>query len=1689
MRKWKRIMSVLLTGVVLLGNSLYIVPERVQAADGEGLKGTIESKIPFGNNEITCLGPVGGTVGEGQKMFTWTKGGGDDQNWTAEEIEGKGIYRLSLTKNGTTLYLAENGTQVGADAVLTAASAEDTAGQWVFETAKGTDQEGYYRIKNVKNHLYLTTKRTDATSSRDLTVELNEAMESDSQLWKPGFAVKEATDIPDPEPDPDENAIKGYLTCMEAPAQHLSVDGGLSTDGAKMIIWSGPQSNQEWVFQPVEEQNAEKGYVIKNRVTQKVLAANDSAKGSQLVQKTYAQGDGKQIWIFETIGSDTGYRMKNQGTGLYAAAGDTKNGAKVCQNDLDSFTSLQVWATEANVLAVEGSPLSKVEDEDFFRSLADQNQCLAVSGGSMEENAEIATWTGPEVNQKWKLQKAGESEGEYYLVNISSQKAISAPDMKEGKRLIQKSIEEGDAKQIWTFIKAENGRYRIKNKETRLYLTADVSASGSRVLQKNYMDSPLQIWCADERTVIEPVQNTEDYAIKIWIKEGVTVTADKGSAVTKGESVTFTLTPRVGYEVRNMEFFVNDVKQTLADGENGVRTCTVENVSEDMTVKAGADVTCLNGYVYIPENDYTGRNQCLSPRVVEALDGTLYATFENGIPSEIEEGEYSFPVYESKDKGDTWKRVGEIINDDKIHPDSYYKITKYTDVGAPSEAVEVQQGEEGAIRHPWSLQCCPQLFILPEDQGELKKGTLVCAGVAVPLEEGAEKVSDAGYGGLWESSLDFYYSTDGGRSWNFKSTIAEGGENGRNIMGYDPVWEPFFLYHEKNLICYYSDETDPQHAQKLVYKITTDGGATWGEPVDIVSINNRGARPGMPIVTELENGDWMMVYETVGMTNPIKSGVKIAKDPYNWNPSEPGPTLPGIRNVYGGSPYVFTLKDGRVVAGTGSLSEVFVNTENDGTGEWVAKATGAPAGYNRCFFQLSTGEFFITGTEGPGFASQNNKIFAKRVWADEALDVTLDHIEVTAPAKTSYKIGEELDLTGMNAEAVYSDGSKKDITEKVRIEGFDTSAAGRQKITVTYGKKTAEFTVTVRKVYKVKVSYRAEEGSVKAEEGDTWKEIGRDEIIEILEDGSQKFQIVPSEGYEIANVRLGEESVLDQVTPGADGSGTITLEGMALEGMPSDITLMAVFKAKEAAYRIRPGVNGTITADKPLAGAGEEVTFTFTPADKYELTDVLVNDQSVIEKVTVDSETKTGTLKITVEQDMVISAVFKQIYKIKVSYRAEEGSIKAEEGGTWKEIGRDETVEIEEDGSQKFQIVPSEGYEIANVRLGEESVLDQVTPGADGSGTITLEGMALEGMPSDITLMAVFKAKEAAYRIRPGVNGTITADKPLAGAGEEVTFTFTPADKYELTDVLVNDQSVIEKVTVDSETKTGTLKITVEQDMVISAVFEQPVVLTGIEVTAPEKTVYKTGESLDLTGMKVTAVYSDGSTKDVTGEAKAEGFDSSAAGAKQITVTYKGKTAEFTVTVEKSGEEKPGGDKPGVQKPVTVSKIKITGISKKVAAGKKIQLTATVSPSNAANKAIEWKSGNKKVATVNSKGIVTMKKNSGGRKVTITAIAKDTRKVKASYTITSAKGKVKKVSITGKKTVRAGKTLKLAAKVKAEKGANKKIKWKSSNTKYATVSSSGKVKAKKAGKKKTVKVTAMATDGTNKKATITIKIK
>lgn len=177
-------------------------------------------------------------------------------------------------------------------------------------------------------------------------------------------------------------------------------------------------------------------------------------------------------------------------------------------------------------------------------------------------------------------------------------------------------------------------------------------------------------------------------------------------------------------------------------------------------------------------------------------------------------------------------------------------------------------------------------------------------------------------------------------------------------------------------------------------------------------------------------------------------------------------------------------------------------------------------------------------------------------------------------------------------------------------------------------------------------------------------------------------------------------------------------------------------------------------------------------------------------------------------------------------------------------------------------------------------------------------------------------------------------------------------------------------------------------------------------------------------------------------------------------------------------------------KPILVSKIIVTGDIVKLAAGKSVTLKTEVTPKDALDTEVTWSSSNNKYAAVTANGKVTAKKAGAGKIVTITATAKDGSGVKATYKIKIYKNAVKKIKLSAKsKSVKPGKKVKIKAKVSPSKSVNTTLKWSSSNTKYATVNSKGVVTTKKAGKGKTVIITAKATDGSNKKAIIKIKIK
>ena len=157
-------------------------------------------------------------------------------------------------------------------------------------------------------------------------------------------------------------------------------------------------------------------------------------------------------------------------------------------------------------------------------------------------------------------------------------------------------------------------------------------------------------------------------------------------------------------------------------------------------------------------------------------------------------------------------------------------------------------------------------------------------------------------------------------------------------------------------------------------------------------------------------------------------------------------------------------------------------------------------------------------------------------------------------------------------------------------------------------------------------------------------------------------------------------------------------------------------------------------------------------------------------------------------------------------------------------------------------------------------------------------------------------------------------------------------------------------------------------------------------------------------------------------------------------------------------------------------KIPVSGISLDKEAlslerGGSVTLTSNVMPADATIKKVTWKSSDESVATVTQNGLVTGLKTGNA---TITATTLDGG-FKAICPVTVSPVHVRSVTLNRKTaTIITGKSLRLTATVSPENADTKKVIWKSSNKKVATVSSAGLVKAKKAGK---ATITAKAKDG------------
>jgi hypothetical protein len=396
-----------------------------------------------------------------------------------------------------------------------------------------------------------------------------------------------------------------------------------------------------------------------------------------------------------------------------------------------------------------------------------------------------------------------------------------------------------------------------------------------------------------------------------------------------------------------------------------------------------------------------GRGNCaIYPKSAQLRSGRLVASFEKAtvVPTTGSADGETLPIYKSDDYGTTWQPLSEVKAPAYLSHDP--RFAKYTS--------------------NWTN---PYLYVLPQDVGSLKRGTLLLASIVsgddyfyrehkaadpnwVPSNDGDRK----------DMAVALFSSTDDGVTWKVAGVIATGGWQGgsagaigRNVSNanafkqVDPLWEPYLMVYGGRLVCYYSDENDyvgydpvtgvprvdpdngvaaDSHGQILVHKTWNGRSATWSEPVvDVPGISQDmgggkteigGGRPGMTNVVQTTDGKWLLTFEYWGGGANVR--YKIASDPLKfYADSDPDgneitafPVDPGSRApATGGSPVTIRLPDGRIVFNAAGSGDVWVNESGRSDGAWKEYQTPLGSGYSRNLqYVAGTGRVAILRNQG-----------------------------------------------------------------------------------------------------------------------------------------------------------------------------------------------------------------------------------------------------------------------------------------------------------------------------------------------------------------------------------------------------------------------------------------------------------------------------------------------------------------------------------------------------------------------------------------------------------------------------------------------------------------------------------------------------------------------------------------------------
>ena len=203
-------------------------------------------------------------------------------------------------------------------------------------------------------------------------------------------------------------------------------------------------------------------------------------------------------------------------------------------------------------------------------------------------------------------------------------------------------------------------------------------------------------------------------------------------------------------------------------------------------------------------------NSIVYPKAASTVTGRLIAGHEKSLGDPVGQ---TLPIYKSDDFGDTWSAFTEVEA-----PAFMVEQGKYS-----GELTAEQKAELTKYTSTWTN---PYLYVLPEDVGDLREGDILLA-VLVSGDDiwfRDQKAANS----QWQANSDgdrkdlaiaLYSSSraSDGEDWNFVRIVDIGGwqadygnkfSSENTFRQQDPVWEPFILAYEGQLIVYYTDEKD-----------------------------------------------------------------------------------------------------------------------------------------------------------------------------------------------------------------------------------------------------------------------------------------------------------------------------------------------------------------------------------------------------------------------------------------------------------------------------------------------------------------------------------------------------------------------------------------------------------------------------------------------------------------------------------------------------------------------------------------------------------------------------------------------------------------------------------------------------------------------------------------------------------------